>query len=187
MKIVIGADKLGYHLKEAVKSYLRRRDIEVEDYGVNDAEGETPYYQVASTVAQKISSGEFRKGILVCGTGMGMAIIANKHPGVYAAVCETRLAAEKSRSINDSNILTLGGLITKPEVAGEIVDTWLETEFTQGWEPSIVEWLHNSKEDIARIEEERLKQVIESLYSLYNKLFEEVIEKIYRKVFTEMP
>ena len=158
MKIVIGADKLGFHLKEAVKSYLMQRGMEVEDYGVENPEGETPYYDLASTVAEKISRGEFQRGILVCGTGMGMAIIANKHPGVYAAVCENAFAAEKARSINDANVLTLGGLITSAEAAKEIVDTWLKTEFTEGWEKSIVDWLYHSKKDISRIEEERFKK-----------------------------
>jgi ribose 5-phosphate isomerase B len=155
MKIAIGADKLGYELKESVKSHLQKLGIEVEDYGVDSVEGEEPYYQIASAVAKKVGSGEFTRAILVCGTGMGMAIIANKHPGVYAAVCENPFAAEKSRSINDSNVLTLGGMITKPEAANDIVDVWLETKFTSGWEPPIVDWLQNSKEDIRKIEKER--------------------------------
>jgi ribose 5-phosphate isomerase B len=154
MKIAVGADKYGYQLKEAVKAYLQRRGIEVEDFGVMDSEGQTAYYEIAASLAKGVSSGKFERGILVCGTGMGMAIIANKQPGVYAAVCENRLAAERARSINDSNILTLGGFVTTAETASEIVDAWLTTQFTQGWEKPIAEWLENSKADIRRIETE---------------------------------
>ena len=80
-------------------------------------------------MASRVSRGEVGRGILVCGTGMGMAIIANKFPGVYAAVCENRTAAERARSINNSNVLTLGGFVTPPEEAKEIVEAWLMTEF----------------------------------------------------------
>jgi ribose 5-phosphate isomerase B len=157
MKTAIGADKFGYELKEAVKNYLQQQQLEVEDYGVKNSEEETPYYQIASEVAGRISSGGLKQGILVCGTGMGMAIIANKQPGVYAAVCENPTAAERSRSINDSNVLTLGGFVTSPEAAKQIVDAWLKTRFTQGWDPTIADWLHNSKTDIAHLERNQFK------------------------------
>ncbi|NEQ06360.1 MAG: RpiB/LacA/LacB family sugar-phosphate isomerase [Moorea sp. SIO4E2] len=114
---------------------------------------------MASEVAQRVGSQQADRGILVCGTGMGMAIIANKHPGVYAAVCENTNAAEKSRSINNSKVLTLGGFITSPEVAVEIVDTWLTTEFKSGWEPPIQEWLENSIKDIAILENEQFGSI----------------------------
>ncbi|WP_293124496.1 RpiB/LacA/LacB family sugar-phosphate isomerase [Okeania sp. SIO1I7] len=117
MKILLGADTYGFHLKEAVKQYLLNQELEVEDVGISDRLTETPYYHIASEVAKRVGSNQEYRGILVCGTGMGMAIIANKHPNVYAAVCESIYAAQKSRSINNSNILTLGGLITTPQVA----------------------------------------------------------------------
>jgi ribose 5-phosphate isomerase B len=157
MKIAIGADKYGYELKEAIKTYLQQQKIELEDYGVKNSEEETPYYQIASQVAGGISSGRLQQGILVCGTGMGMAIIANKQPGVYAAVCENPTAAERSRSINDSNVLTLGGFVTSPEAAKQIVDVWLKTRFTQGWDQGIADWLHNSKTHIANLESKQFK------------------------------
>jgi ribose 5-phosphate isomerase B len=158
MKIAVGADKYGYQLLQSVKTFLQENNVEVEDYGVTDPESETPYYQVASAVASKISTGEFQKGVLICGTGMGMAIMANKHSGVYAAVCENSVAAERARSINDSNVLTLGGFVTTDTAAREIVNTWLKTEFTQGWEKPVADWLHNSKKDIDRIEQEQFKE-----------------------------
>ncbi|MUH00319.1 RpiB/LacA/LacB family sugar-phosphate isomerase [Scytonema sp. UIC 10036] len=158
MKIILGADFYGFDLKEVIKEYLLDKGIEVEDMGVSDRTMEIPYYETAALVAQRIGNQQAAWGILVCGTGMGMAIIANKYPGVYAAVCENSNAAEKSRSINNSNVLTLGGLITKPEVAKEIVDTWLTTEFTQGWEPAIQEWLQNSMKDISQLEKQQFER-----------------------------
>ena len=157
MKIVIGADSYGFNLKEAVKKHLQVKEIEVEDVGVSNPNTETPYYQIASEVAQRVGNKKADRGILVCGTGMGMSIIANKHPYIYAAVCETTYAAEKSRSINNSNVLTLGGFITTPQMAQEIVDTWLKTEFAQGWEKPIQEWLHNSMKDIRKIEKQQFE------------------------------
>jgi ribose 5-phosphate isomerase B len=157
-KIAIGADKNGYELKEAVKKFLNDRGIDTEDYGAKSSEDEIAYYDVASIVASKVSKKQFQRGILVCGSGMGMAIIANKHPGVYASVCENRTAAERARSINNSNVLTLGGVVTTPEVAEDIVKTWLTTEFTQGWEKPISDWLENSMKSINRIEKERFKK-----------------------------
>jgi len=152
MKIALGADCDGFPLKEAVKEHLLSNNYDITDFGVNGPSENKPYYTTAHEVAKLVSNGEFNRAILVCGTGMGMAIIANKHPGIFAAVCETTHAAEKSRSINDSNILTLGDMITTPHVAKEIVDVWLQTEFTQGWDQANREWLKNSMEDIAALE-----------------------------------
>jgi ribose 5-phosphate isomerase B len=152
-RVVMGCDPYGYALKEAVKHHLIERGIEVEDLGVHAAEETRAYYEVAVEVASRVSQGESRRGILVCGTGMGMAIIANKLPGVYAAVCENRTAAERARSINNSNVLTLGGLVTPPEEAQEIVEAWLMTEFASGWDPPIQDFLHRSMGDIQSIEQ----------------------------------
>ena len=150
--IAVGADSYGFPLKEAVKEYLHSQGYKVTDFGVNDAANTTPYYAVADQVARRIMEGEFDRGILVCGTGMGMSIIANKHQGIYAAVCESVFAAEKSRSINNSNILTLGAMVTTDVIAKTIVDVWLKTEFSEGWEPSIKDWLKNSLHDISSFE-----------------------------------
>ncbi len=158
MKIAIGADSYGLPLKESVKEYLINNDYEVIDYGVKEASDLTPYYNTADKVAKSICNGENEKAILVCGTGMGMSIIANKHPGIYAAVCESTFAAEKSRSINNSNILTLGSLVTTEAVAKDIVYIWLKTEFTEGWDESIQEWLKNSMCDISSIEHNQFKK-----------------------------
>lgn len=158
MKIALGADSYGFPLKESIKAHLQSRNIATQDFGVNSTAEVTPYYYTAHEVAKLVSQGALDKAILVCGTGMGMSIIANKHPGIFAAVCETTYAAEKSRSINNANILTLGSMITTAEVAKDIVEVWLQTEFTQGWDPSIQQWLHNSMGEIASIETQQFPQ-----------------------------
>lgn len=155
MRIIVGSDFYGFSLKESVKEYLQNSGYKVIDCGVDNTENVTPYYSIASSVAQRIINGEFERGILVCGTGMGMSIIANKHPGIYASVCENTFAAEKSRSINNSNVLTLGAMVTTDSVAKGIVDVWLKTEFTEGWDISIKNWLQNSVDEISSFEEKQ--------------------------------
>ena len=156
MKVAIGADSYGLALKEAIKAHLASKPhVIVDDLGVDRSESETPYYHTASKVATLVSNGCADRGILVCGTGMGMCIIANKHSGVFAAVCENVFAAEKSRSINNSNVLTLGGFVTTPTIAKDIVDTWLNAEFTQGWDPAIQAWLHHSVGEIKELEQKQ--------------------------------
>ncbi|HYQ90591.1 MAG TPA: RpiB/LacA/LacB family sugar-phosphate isomerase [Candidatus Competibacteraceae bacterium] len=152
-KVVIGCDAYGYRLKESVKQYLIERGLEVDDVGVYTAQEPRPYYEVAMTVAARVAHNEIERGLLVCGSGMGMAIIANKFPGVYAAVCENRMAAERARSINNANVLTLGEFVTSPEAAREVVDAWLDTEFASGWEPAIQAFLHRSLGEIQSIEQ----------------------------------
>jgi len=158
MKIAIGADSYGFPLKETVKDYLVNKDFEVTDFGVDRSDDDRPYYKTADDIARHVSNKEFNRAILVCGTGMGMAIVANKHPGIFAAVCETPFASEKSRSINNSNILTLGAFITTSTVANKIVDVWLNTDFTEGWDTSIQEWLLKSMEDISSLERDQFRE-----------------------------
>lgn len=133
-KMLIGSDKSGFELKEAVKAHLIELGYEVEDCGTTDPEKAMAYYEVAPVGAKKVSDGAYEKAILICGTGMGMAVVANKFPGVYAAVCENTYAAEKARAINNANVLTMGGWITGTVVGCEIVDKFLNTEFLQGLE-----------------------------------------------------
>lgn len=152
VKIALGVDKSGFVLKEVLIKHLEAKGIEVQYTGVHDCSEETPYYEIASEVARKVSNREVYRGVLVCGTGMGMAIVANKFPNVYAAVCENNRAAEESRKINDSNVLTMGGWRTEAELAKNIVDIWLGTDFAQGCEKSTKEWLQNSIQEIRKLE-----------------------------------
>jgi ribose 5-phosphate isomerase B len=129
--IIIGADHAGYALKEFVKNYLSGLDFIVKDCGPDD-ENSIDYTDFARLVARKVSAGEFERGILICGTGQGMAMGANRFPEVRAALCNDLFSAVMSRRHNNANILVMGGRIIGTELAREIVKNWLETPFEGG-------------------------------------------------------
>ena len=131
MKIALGADHAGFELKNQISRYLQQEGFEVQDEGTNSAES-VDYPDFARAVAHDVTQGRADLGILVCGTGIGMAISANKAPGIRAANVHNRYEAQMSREHNDTNVLTLGARILKPEDALEIVDTWLSTAFAGG-------------------------------------------------------
>ncbi len=153
-RIIIGSDKSGFALKEAVKFHLAEAGYEVVDGGTLWEEEPKPYYEVADAVAKRVADGEFERAVLICGTGMGMAIVANKYKGVYAAVCENTYAAEKARAINDANVLTMGGWITGEIVGCAMVDTFLGTEFTQNLEEWRANNLKKFRTEVKRLEDE---------------------------------
>lgn len=154
MKIAIGSDKSGFPLKEAVKADLISKGYKVIDVGTQDMEHGVPYFEVAPRVAKLIQNNEYEKGILCCGTGMGMAIVANKYKGIYAAVVESVYAAKKSRAINNANVLTMGGWVIAPEMGIEMVDTFLNTEFTQDLEEWRKTFLTNAENKVKELEEQ---------------------------------
>ncbi|MBN2178566.1 MAG: ribose 5-phosphate isomerase B [Deltaproteobacteria bacterium] len=131
MKIAIGSDHAGFTLKEGVKKFLGQRDIEIADMGTHSEES-VDYPDFGMEVARLVSSGEITRGILICGSGVGMSIVANRFPGVRAALCLDRETAIMSRKHNDSNILVLAGRRSDIETAEAIVSAWLETEFEGG-------------------------------------------------------
>ena len=131
MNIIIGSDHAGFALKEALKGPLASSGCKVFDAGTHREESvDYPDYGVLA--AEKVSSGRFERGILVCGSGVGMAIVANKFPGVRAALCLDEETARLSRRHNDSNVLVLAGRRTDPDTAARIVRAWLETPFEGG-------------------------------------------------------
>lgn len=135
IKIAIASDLSGFPLKKAIVTYLQERgDIELIDFGIESEDAPKPYVDQAPKVAQAIQKGEADKGILICGTGQGMAIVANKHKGVYACVVTDVFSAERSKIINNANIITMGGWITAPFLGQQIVEAWLSVEFTQKME-----------------------------------------------------
>jgi len=156
-KIVIGADKSGFPLKEALKEKLVEWGYQVEDVGMKSLDDFQPYFEVAPKVAKKVQSGEYEKGLICCGTGMGMAITANKFKGVYAAVVEGSYAAKMCKVINDANVLTMGGWILAPQEATDMLKRWLNTEFTDGYEHKH-DFLKNAYESVQKIEEENFKE-----------------------------
>ncbi|MGP7819709.1 RpiB/LacA/LacB family sugar-phosphate isomerase [Niallia sp. 01092] len=152
-KIIIASDKSGFALKEAIKEHLNSAGYKVSDVGTKDVNKPLPYFKAAPIVASAIQNKEFKKGILICGTGMGMAIVANKHKGVYAAVVESVYGAKKSRAINNANILALGGWIIAPELGLEVVDSFLHTEFTEGLEAWRQEFLKAAYAEVQELEQ----------------------------------
>ena len=132
MKITVGADPFALGLKKAVIAHLAGQGIEVVDA---DAGESIPYYESAQRACRLIQSGAADKGILLCGTGMGMSIVANKFAGITAACVESVFAARMCKAINDANVLTLGAMILGEAMALQMVDAWLTTAFTEGLEP----------------------------------------------------
>ncbi|MCK4513692.1 MAG: RpiB/LacA/LacB family sugar-phosphate isomerase, partial [Spirochaetaceae bacterium] len=131
-RIAIASDKSGYPLKAALVEYLKDRDdVELLDFGLNGPDESEPYDEQAPKVAHAIQSGEADRGILICGTGQGMAIVANKHRGIFAVVADTVFAAERGKIVNNANVLTMGGWITAPFVGVQIARAWLDVEFTE--------------------------------------------------------
>lgn len=131
MKIAIGCDHHAYRLKESIKLFLTQMNIEVVDYGCHTEEA-VDYPDVAFQVASEIRAGNFERGILLCGTGIGVAIAAGKVPGIRAALCHDIYSAERARKSNNAQILTMGAQIIGVEHAKKIVDAWIRSEFQGG-------------------------------------------------------
>lgn len=131
MRIAIGSDHRGFHLKEQLQALLRSAGHEVIDEGANGAES-VDYPDFAALVAKKVSDHSVDRGILICGTGIGMAIAANKFPGVRAAPCHDEVTAEISRRHNDLNVLCLSADMLSPRIAARMVDVWMKTPFEGG-------------------------------------------------------
>jgi ribose 5-phosphate isomerase B len=132
MEIIIGSDHIGYPLKADLKNYLENLGHKITDIGCENESNSVDYPDIAVKLAQGISSGEFTRGILVCGTGIGMAIAANKVPGVRAANCHDVYSAERARKSNDAQIITFGAQVVAPTLARVLIDVWLESEFEGG-------------------------------------------------------
>jgi ribose 5-phosphate isomerase B len=129
--IIIGCDHAAFTLKEIIKRHLQDRRIAVEDVG-SHSETSVDYPDFGIRVASAVSSGKFDRGILLCGTGIGMSMVANKFPHVRAALCNDLFSAIMSRRHNNANILALGGRVIGDVLALEIVSAWLDTPFERG-------------------------------------------------------
>jgi ribose 5-phosphate isomerase B len=131
VRIAIGADHGGFRLKEQVRAFLEAEGHEVHDFGTH-SEDSVDYPDFAGKVAQAVAGGAFDCGILICGTGIGMSIAANKVPGVRAAVCHEAYTARMARAHNNANILCMGGRVLGEGVALDVVRTFLTTSFEGG-------------------------------------------------------
>jgi ribose 5-phosphate isomerase B len=132
MEIIIGSDDIGFALKEDLKAYLTGLGHLITDMGCESSAVPVDYPDVAVKVAESIAQGRCDRGILICGTGIGMAIAANKVPGVRAACCHDPYSAERARKSNNAQIITLGAQIVAPTLARLLVDRWLQSEFQGG-------------------------------------------------------
>lgn len=131
LKVVIGADHAGFHYKEIVIDYLKARNIEFIDVGTYTPES-CDYPEIARKVAEKVIHCEADRGILICGTGIGVSIAANKVHGIRAALCGDTYSARVSRAHNNANVLCLGSRVVGEHLALDIVDIWLKTGFEGG-------------------------------------------------------
>jgi ribose 5-phosphate isomerase B len=132
MKLAIGCDHGGFELKEEILKYIKAvANIEVVDFGTNGKDS-VDYPDFGKKVSEAVSTGAVDRGILICGTGIGMSIVANRFPNVRAALCHDQFTAQMSREHNDANVLVMGERVIGKGVAVGIVRTWLDTEFAGG-------------------------------------------------------
>lgn len=134
MNIAIGCDEAASDLKELILAHLAEQDqvtVQTKDFGAFSSES-VDYPDVALRVAEAIAQGECDRGILLCGTGLGMAIAANKVPGIRAATCHDVFSAERAQKSNNAQVITLGARVIGPELAKKVVSAWLESEFAGG-------------------------------------------------------
>jgi len=129
LRVCVGADHGGFRLKVELLPFIRQLGYACTDLGVHD-DSPSDYPDIAAAGAQAVASGQADRAVLICGTGAGMCIAANKVPGAYAINCTDTYTARMSRSHNNANVLALGGRVVGPELAKDIVETWLGTEFS---------------------------------------------------------
>ena len=131
MKVAVASDHGGFRLKQEVVALLEKSGIEYQDFGTFSEEP-VDYPDLALQVAEAVQKGDFDRGIICCGTGIGVAIAANKVPGIRAALCHDTFSARAAREHNDANVLTMGQRVIGPGLAGDIVAAWLQAEFQGG-------------------------------------------------------
>jgi len=143
--IAIGCDHGGLELKNHIVKYLQNKGLEIKDFGVH-TEDSVDYPDCARPVCEAIQNGECEKGILLCGTGIGISIAANKFKGIRAALCGNVFSAKMTKVHNDANIICLGGRVTGRELAFMIVDAWLDAEFEGGRHSNRIAKIHAIEE-----------------------------------------
>ena len=131
LSVALGADHAGWELKEALKSWLMEAGYQVLDFGTHSPDS-VDYPDYAQQVGEAVAVGKVDRGVLVCGTGIGMTMAANKIPGVRAALCGDAFTSRMSREHNDANVLALGGRLTDADMGRDILKVWLETNFAGG-------------------------------------------------------
>jgi len=150
-ELVIGCDNAAVGLKKVIIKLLDELGYKYEDVGVTGEEDPTYYPNVAKMVAERIIASDYKKeGILICGTGIGMAITANKFPGIYAAVCHENYSAERARLSNNTNVICMGARIIGPELAKKVMKEWLSLEFQGGSSQAKVDTIKDIERGVCR-------------------------------------
>ena len=149
MKLAIGCDEAAYDLKEVVREHASSLGHEVTDFGTFDGKA-VLYPDIGFKVAEAVAQGLFERGILLCGTGIGMAISANKVPGIRAAQCHDTYSAERASLSNDAQIITIGGRVVGSELAKSIVEHWLNCRFAGGQSSRKLERIHAYETEVNR-------------------------------------
>ena len=153
MKIVIGADPFAYSLKRELLKHLEKRQFEILD--ADNFSNET-YFNVGQKAAKLVASRSADCGILLCGTGAGMSIVANKIAGVRAVCVESVFAAKKAKAINNANVITMGAMIVGPAMACDMLDAWIDSKFTEGF-PGLEGFLNDALNSVKKIDLENRK------------------------------
>lgn len=135
MKVVIASDFSGYRLKEAVKAHILALGYEIEDVGAQKEDDGTLYFDAAANLARCIQEGKAEKGIVICGTGAGVSMVANKFKGVYAVACESVYIAEKISLINNANVLAMGEKVVSYAMGAEMAEKYLAAKWCDGFAP----------------------------------------------------
>ncbi|MBG9792025.1 sugar phosphate isomerase [Paenibacillus dendritiformis] len=149
MKIGLGSDHNAYAMKEEIKAYVQTLGYEVLDYGCGSC-AEVDYPDVAFRVAGDILSNKIARGILICGTGIGVAIAAGKVPGIRAALCHDTYSAERAKKSNDAQIITMGAKVIGVELAKQIVTVYLQSEFTGGNSARKIQQIIDKEQDFLK-------------------------------------
>jgi ribose 5-phosphate isomerase B len=155
--LIIGSTRAGLTLKKELIAYLESKGFQIEDVGMKDERKFIPYHLAAAAVARGISEKRYRCGIIVCGTGAGSVITAAKFKGVYPVHVFNAFTAQQAKAVNNCNVLVFGEWLTPPKHAFQLVDVWLETNFTDGVDDEWKRFLSNCVKEIGYIEDKNFK------------------------------
>ncbi|OAV69168.1 Ribose-5-phosphate isomerase B [Bacteroidales bacterium Barb6XT] len=156
-KIVIGSTRAGLTLKKDLITYLENKGFQVDDVGMKEGGEFVPYHRAAAAVARGVSKKEYNRGVIICGTGAGSVITAAKFKGVYPVHLVNTFTAQQAKAVNNCNVIVFGEWLTPSKHAFQLVDAWLETEFTDGVDDDWKLFLKNCVKEIGEIEDEQFK------------------------------
>jgi len=156
-KIIIGSTRAGLTLKKELINYLEKKGFQTDDVGMKDENEFVPYHKAAAAVASGVSSGEYSRGIIICGTGAGSVITAAKFKGVYPVHVFNSFTAQQAKAVNNSNVIVFGEWLTPPKHAIQLLDEWMATEFGAGVDAEWKKFLANCISEIGEMENANYK------------------------------